>query len=332
MDIRNRKELSSFAARRLEHAPKSRTVAVIFAAVVIGLSLLSALVNYLLGLGIGQSGGLSNMGTRSVLSALQTMLPMVQSIIVLCMELGYMAAMLRVARGQYVSPNTLRLGFDRFWVLLRFTLLQAVIFSGMGFASVYFGVMLFLATPLSQPVTEILVPLVSQSSLLDPTVAIPDATYDTLMQAMTPAFLICAVIFLVAAVPVFYRLRMTNYVIIDKPGMGAITAMRFSRAMMRRNCLELLKLDLHLWWFYAATIAASVICYGDMILPMLGVELPFSADAGFFLFYGIYWALEFAIYYFLRNRVYVTYGLFYDSIRPKEKTAEGVVLGNIFQM
>ena len=331
MDIRNRKELTSFAAQRLEQAPQSKTIVAVFAAVAIGLSLLSALVTYLLGLGIDQSGGLSKIGTRAILSALQTMLPLVQSVIVLCLELGYLAAMLRVARGQFVSLRTLRLGFDRFWVLLRFTLLQLMILMGMGFASLYFGILLFLSTSLSEPVTELLAPLVGQSTLLDPTLAISEAMYDSLMQAMVPCFFICAIIFLVAAVPVVYRLRMTNYVIIDKPGMGAIAAMRTSRAMMRRNCLELLKLDLRLWWFYAATLAASVICYGDQILPMLGVELPISADAAFFLFYGIYWALEFAIFYFLRNRVYVSYALFYDAVRPKEETG-GVVLGNIFQM
>ena len=102
--------------------------------------------------------------------------------------------------------------------------------------------------------------------------------------------------------------------------------------MMRRNCLNLLKLDLHLWWFYLASMLASLVCYGDAILPMLGITLPFSDDFSFYLFYGLYWILQFAIFYFLRNGVEVSYALAYDSIRPREQAQGGVVLGNIFQM
>jgi hypothetical protein len=73
------------------------------------------------GTAVADAGGLGNIGTRSILSSLQTMLPLVQSVVILCLDVGFMAAMLRVARGQYVSQNTLRLGFDRFWVMLRYT-------------------------------------------------------------------------------------------------------------------------------------------------------------------------------------------------------------------
>ena len=42
--------------------------------------------------------------------------------------------------------------------------------------------------------------------------------------------------------------------------------------------------------------------------------------------------IQFAAYYFLRNRMEVTYALFYDGVKPEEKQETGVVLGNIFQM
>ena len=333
MNIQNRKELQSFAFSRLENREESKKIVAIYAAVVIGLSLLSSVLNYVLSLRIDQTGGLSNMGLRSMLSTLQTMLPMVQSLVVMCVELGYLAAMLRIARGQYTSVNAFRLGFDRFWVLLRYTIMQGFILMGIGFASMYFGIMVFMMTPLSDSVTELLMSLMTQTSLLDSTITIPDALYDQLMLELLPAFAICGIIFCVAGVPVLYRLRMTPYVIIDKPALGAMAAMRESKKMMRRNAMNLFKLDLHLWWFYLASLLASVVCYGDMILPMLGVELPFSSDVGFFLFYGLYWVLQFAIFYYLRNGVEVTYALAYDSIRPQEKPQDGgVVLGNIFQM
>ena len=65
---------------------------------------------------------------------------------------------------------------------------------------------------------------------------------------------------------------------------------------------------------------------------MLGITLPWSADVSYFLFFALYLAAQFAIYYFLRNPVDVTYALAYDAIKPEEKQDGGVVLGNIFQM
>lgn len=332
MDIRNRKQMKTFAAERLAHSAQAKKVAVIYAAVVIGLSLLSAAVDYVLDLRIDQTGGLSNMGTRSVLSAIQTMLPMVQSVITMCVELGFLSAMLRTARGQYTSPNAFRLGFDRFWVLLRYRILETMLFMGMSFGCIYLGVTIFLLTPLADPATELLAPVMAQSSLLNPDVTVSMELYDQLLHAMIPAFILIGILYLIVVVPFAYRLRMSSYVIIDRPALGAIRAMGESRKMTRGHCLDLLKLDVSLWWFFLAQIVASVVCYGDTILPMLGVNLPFSEEVSFFLFYALYWVLEFLIIYYLRCHAEVTYALAYDAVRPREEESQGVVLGNIFQM
>lgn len=332
MNIRNQKELCRFASQRLENAPLSGKITVIYAVVLIGLSVLSSLGSYVLGLAIDQSGGLSNMGTRTMLSALQTMLPLIQSAIAMCIDLGYIAAMLRIARGQYVSPQTLRLGFDRFWVLLRYTILETMLFTGMAIGSAYFGVILFLLSPLSSGVVQQLMPLVQDASILNGTIHIPDEIYASVMKGMIPAYLICGILFCVFGIPLYYRLRMSRYVLIDKPGLGALAAMQDSRKMMKHNALNLFKLDLHMWWYYLATIAASVLCYGDQLLLLAGIELPFHEDVNYFLFYGLYWAAQFAIFYYLLPKVAVSYALAYDAVCPKEEPAKGVVLGNIFQM
>ena len=102
--------------------------------------------------------------------------------------------------------------------------------------------------------------------------------------------------------------------------------------MMRGNRFALLKLDVSLWWYYLATGAATVICYGDMLLPMLGIELPVSERFAYFAFYVLYLMATFAILVFLRNRVEVAYALAYDAVKPVENRENGVILGNIFQM
>lgn len=332
MDIRNRKELKTFAAQRLEQARDEKRIVLIYGGLVLGLSVLVTLVNFLLGLQISQTGGLGNMGTRTMLSAMQTTLPILQSVVVLCIELGYIAAMLRIARGQYASPKNLRLGFDRFWPLLRLTLLKALIFLGIGIACVYAASILFLLTPLSKSAMEIMMPLVSQTSIMDSGLILDDATYYQLLSAMTPVLVIFCLVYCVAAAPIAYQYRMADYVLIDRPASGALTALRESRKMMRGNRLNLFRLDLELWWYYAAILGTVAVCYGDMLLPMLGITFPWSDTVSYFLFFLLSLGLQFAVYYFLRNRVEVIYALAYDAVKPEEKKDNGVVLGNIFNM
>ena len=92
------------------------------------------------------------------------------------------------------------------------------------------------------------------------------------------------------------------------------------------------KLDLSLWWYYLPVAAAMAVCYGDVLLPMLGVQLPLSETVASFGFYALYLLASFAVHYFLRNRAEVAYALAYDAVKPAESQESGVVLGNIFQM
>jgi len=332
MDIRNRQEITASASQRLASAPQEKRIILIYTGLVIGINLLSVVLGYVLGLQIDQSTGLRGLSTRRTLSTIQTMLPIIQSMLVMCLDLGYVSTMLRVARGQYASPNGLRLGFDRFWVLLRSQIILVLFYVGICFVSVYAASLIYMMTPLSAKTKELILPLMSQVSVLSPEVLMDDATYAQLLSTMTPIFVLFGILFLVMYIPVTYRFRMTKYIIIEKPGISAITALRSSRIMMRGNAVNLFKLDLRLWWYYLAMTVSTVICYGDQLLPALGVQLPISADVAYFLFYAAYWVLQAALYVFLRNRVEVSYALAYDAIRPEEKKPEGVVLGNIFQM
>lgn len=332
MDIRNRKELKTFAAQRLEQAQQEKRIVLIYAVLVLGASLLVTLVNYLLGLQISQAGGLGNMGTRSFLSAMQTVLPILKSVVVMCLQLGFTAAMLRIARGQYASPRTLRLGFDRFWPLLRLEILKGLIYFGICIACVYAATILYLLTPLSDSAMEILTPLVSQTSIMNSGIVLDDATYYQLLSAMTPMLVIFCLIYCAVIAPISYQYRMADYVLIDRPAIGALNALRESRKMMRGNRRNLFRLDLSLWWYYATIFGATMVCYGDMILPSLGITFPWSETVSYFLFFLLYLALQLAVYYFLCNRVSVTYALAYDAVKPTEKKNNGVILGNIFNM
>ena len=332
MNLRNLRQIRQFASDRLQQSASQKQIVVIYAGLALGLTALVTVLSHVLGLMMDNYGGLSNLGKKTMLSSLQSMLPMVQSLLTMCLDVGYLAAMLRIARGMYTSPQTLRLGFDRFWLLLRCSIFKGLILSAVVFASLYFGMMIYMMTPFSDAAVEIITPLMSQISMLNAEITIDDATYLQLVDSMTPAFVICGIVLLILGTPVLYNYRMAEYVIIDKPAVGAMAALRASKQMMRGNRLQMLKLDVSLWWYYLATLAATVVCYGDVLMPMLGVELPVSDTAAYFCFYGLYLAASFVVHYFLRNRVEVSYALAYDAVKPEEKQDSGVVLGNIFQM
>jgi len=332
MDIRNTRQLKTAAAERVANAPQEKRIVLIYGLILTALALLSTGLRFFLGLQIEDLGGLSNMASRSALSTLQSMLPLIQSMVTMCLTLGYTAAMLRIARGQYSSPNTLRLGFDRLWVLLRCAVIQGFIYAGLGIAAIYVASMLFVLSPFSAAFAEQAAPLLSQSTLLSPEMAIDEAAVAALIPSMIPMFLMAAMVACLLVVPVSFRFRMVNYILIDKPGIGAMAALRESRKMMRGNCLKLLKLDLSYWWYFLILLAASLIGNTDLYLPLVGIELPMNPDIAYFFFFILYLALQLAAYYFLRNRLEVTYALVYDSLKPEEPQTNGVVLGNIFQM
>ncbi len=332
MDIRNRTELKETAARRLADFPQHKRISAIYGGLVTGLSLLAVVMSYVLGLQIDQSGGLSNLGTRTILSTLQTMLNPLLSILLTCLELGFLSTMLRVSRSQYASPNGLRLGFDRFWVLMRTLIFQSLIFCGIGLACIYLATNIYLMTPFADPVMAILEEVMADATAGAPLV-MDTALYERLSSALTPLLVIISILYLAVATPLIYSYRMVNFLIIDKPGMGALAALQMSRYIMKYNRLDMLKLDLSLWPYYAGTLVAVLVSYGDSFLAMAGIQIPGDPLIPYFGFYIAYLVLQFAVFYFLRPKAEVTYALAYDRLRPEDpKQDGGVVLGNIFQM
>ena len=329
MDFR---EMKATAAQRLAGAQDEKKIALIFGGITVLASLLVTVVNYCLGVEISQTGGLRNFGLRSVLSAVQTVLPIVQLFGLLCLELGYTAAMLRISRGQYTSPQTLRAGIQRFWVMVRSLLFQSFLYLGVGLLSFYLAMQIYLITPLSNGFVEAAAPFLASTDMQTAILMADEATQLQLLASLAPMYVLMAVVFTGLAIPISYQYRMVNYVLLDKPGIGALTALRVSKAMMRYNRFKLFRLDLSFWWYHGLNLLAAVLCYGDGILALLGVTLPWSGEVSYFLFYGLYLAATLALVYFLRNRVDVTYALAYEALRPKEKETSGVVLGNIFNM
>ena len=331
MNIRERRAIHDSAAQALDRAPQAQQIALVYAAVCIGLSLLSTVVSLLLSDKIAGTGGLGNIGIRSVLSTGQSVLPLINYIITACLTLGYHIAILSFTRGYDASTRTLTQGFRYWGAILRTLLLQAFVYTGVFFAATYLSSFIFMATPYSKSFIAVMEPYLSSLTVLSDSLVLDEALLMTAMEALMPMMWILGAVCLVLMLPLFYRFRMVNFVLADDPQRGAFHAILKSRMLMRRNCFALFRLDLTLWWFYAAQLLITLVCYGDMLLPLVGVELPFSADFSYFLFYGLFLAAQFLAAYFFGNYIQVVYAQVYNALKPREKDT-GVVLGNIFQM
>lgn len=334
MTIPSARQLREDAGRQLSKAREPQKIVLVYTAILIGTSAVSTIAQYLLGSGISQAGGLRNLGLRSMLSTVSNILPIAQYIILLCLGLGFAAAALRIARGQFASPMTLKAGFERFWPLAKCTLLQGLILLGIGFGSFYLAMAIYMFSPFSEGFFTIITPLLADESILSTGIPVLDeATSLALMDQMWPMFIIFGILFLALAIPVTYRYRLVNYLIIDRPGIGAFVALRESNALMKGNKRRFFRLDLGFWWYYILLSLASVVCYGDLVLAMLGISLPMSSTVSYFLFYALFLAADFVIYWFFLNRVEVTYALAYDALIPKQSNSSGgMVLGNIFDL
>lgn len=331
MNIPSAKYLKKKADNRLASGREPRKVALYYGAILIASQLVVLVLNYVLDGQISKTGGLSNIGLRSMLSTVETVASVGQSIVSMCLNLGFIAAMLRIARRQYASPMTLKAGFERFGVLLRKNIFLGLLYCGAGIAAFYLAVGLFLFSPLSARFMGAVIPMMEQANY-DPQVLIANEEFVvSMLPAMVPMFILYGIFVIAAIALISYRYRMADYLLIEKPQLGALGAMRESQRMMRGNKIAMFKIDLSFWWYYLAMAAGIVVSYVDVVLNIFGITLPLPETAAFFLPYILNMAVDFAVIYFLACKAEVTYALAYDSLIPHEKN-DGVVLGNIFQM
>ena len=323
MNIRDRRAIIGSADQSLANAKGDpQKILLIYLSIITGLSLAVALVSMLLSNRIAGTGGLGNMGLRSVLTTAKSVLPLVQSVILLGLEMGYCTMALNVARGTQISNDTLFGGFRRFFPLLRAQILMGFVYFGLGLLAVYPGAYIFLMLPISEGFYEVFNPIMDSASQLTGTLTIDETSMTVLSEAMQPALWIMGALFMVLFIPTYYRYRMVTYRLIDQPRPGALRAMRESRAMMRRNRFALFRLDLKLWWFYALQGLTVALCYGDMLIPALGITLPWSENVSYFVFLSLSLLLQFAVYYLFMNRVSVIYATAYTTLIPQEQPKE----------
>ena len=332
MNIPSAKYLKTKAANRLASGKDPQRVVLVYSSIVALSALAVNLIQYFLQGQISQTGGLQNIGTRSMLSTFSSSLSVIQTLVLMCLGLGYTAAILRLVRRQYASEKTLKAGFERFWVLLRARLLMMLIYGGIAFALSYLAMVIYMLTPLSSQLTTLVLPIVSSGSFSPEALLNDEVLLFSVYQAIMPMLIIYCLLLIPAIWAISYRFRLVDYLLIDQPQLGAMAAMRTSNQKMKGNVKQLFKLDFSFWWYYLLRALSMSLVYLDLVLAIVGIELPLSSLAQFVLVIVLYLGSDFALNYFFLNRVEATYALFYDLLNPQQPPQEGAILGNIFQI
>ena len=331
MDVKNTRAIRTAAQEALAVHTNPKRIALVYVGLSAALSLAVTVICYVLGLKIDQMTGLSNMGNRAIFSTVKSVLPIAQLVFLMGWELGYHACTLRFARRRYVDLSDLKAGFPKFGAILRTTLLMGVVYVALSFITMYAASFIFMSLPISNAFYEVMAPLLDSATVLNNGIVLDEATAMAAAATMWPAFVIFAVLFIAAAIPVSYTFRMVPYCLVDNSQRSAMAILKESRTMMRGNRMNLFKLDLSFWWFFLLESLLTVLCYLDLILPLCGIVLPFPSTVTYYGFYIFSLAGRVALSWAYLNRVFVSRACFYDAIRPQTPN-QGVTLGNIFDL
>lgn len=322
MDTKSLVKEAKQAVSAASYSPKKLTA--LHTGISAAASLLVALLTYLLSTSFGDATGLDGIGTHAVLETAQSLLELALSILAPFWALGFVAAALNLARRQQATPQMLLGGFRRWAPALRMLLLEGVIYFAIAFAAVQLGSFLYMMTPFAAPLNQLLAQLADAgtadtAALTQLLLELDHRELMGIFWSMIPFMVLPA---LVVIIPVSYRLRLAQFILMDQPQVGALFAIVLSFRLMKNNCVKLLRLDLRFWWFYALEVLVQILCYGDLLLPLVGVELGMSGVLASFLFYALALVGQTGLYVWQKPQVFTSYALFYDGLLPKEQPAE----------
>lgn len=304
MDIR---QLKIQAAERVAASRfDAKKLALLFTGVLVALSFLMTLVNFLLSKQIEGTGGLGGIGTRTILTAAQMLVLVFGTLVTPFWNLGYTRAALDTVRRGDAEPRTLLEGFRLFLPALRLFLLQAALISAAFFVAMQAGTILYMLTPLSEAAIGVIESLLAggEAALADP------AAIDQLMQVFWPMYLLIGIALLVTILPIIYRLRLVEFSLVDGEE-KALKNLAMSNFRMHGKCFWMFRLDLSFWWYFLLQGLAAALAYGDLLIN--------SGDAAYWIFYLLSAGAQLVIGWAFLPKVQATYALAYEEITNDEE-------------
>ena len=309
-------EIKSKTAQRLNAAGyPPRQLALIHAGIALLGSLVLTIISYFLNRQVASTGGLSGIGMRSVLQSAQSVLSLALTVAMPFWEFGFVMAAMKYARQQAVGISDLTKGFGKIGPILRLIFFQILLYTILLTLALQVASTVVLFTPLGSGMVELIESLAENEAFMQ-TGVIPEEMLLPLLQAAVPVYIFGGILFALVAIPLSYRLRLASYMVLDGQK-RVLAAFLLSNRIMKHNCLDFFKLDVSFWWYWALQVLCSLLAFGDVLLPMMGVQLPISADTALLLCYGLQLAASLAIAWLWRAPVETAYALAYDTLTAK---------------
>lgn len=256
MVIQNYKDIKSRAKKTLSYTPWDvKKLALVFALVSwCAVPLLSG-VDALL-LKVAESGqGLSGLGLNSMASTISTLINWAWVIFNMFWAPGILYCGLMLLREQDPWPKGLFRGFKKWGSFVKLTVLLFAF---------YFALIMVIS-----PVVSI-ISLPFMGDYLDILAAMPETEadmiaymetipMDQLVKSMLPMLILTFIIMLAIMIPLSYRFRMVQLILLDEDHLGVREAIRFSFALTKGSCKQLFLMDLSFWWYYLLQFAVSML-------------------------------------------------------------------------
>ncbi len=315
MDYRKWKETASQVLRQPDKTYKK--MAMIHIAVILGASLG---VNLLLEL-IGLLGGSGSMEKQAAIETAQTILPMVISIAQLYWAVGLQQAAMERLIDHPVGFVDLTAGFGRWKPITSSTIFIGLLYMGRVFIATFLAEFILGVTPYAKTLEA-----AAKQQLENPELDIFAILGEQGWEILGVYMAVILVLTVVLIMPLYYRYRMVNYILLQQPQVGGMQAMFFSKVMTFGYRKELFKLDLSFWWYYLANTLAAAFAVGDLVLLLCGIKLPLPALAVQWIFMLLSALLQFAAFMWGRPKMELAFAQAYRELSAPRETPNANVV------
>ena len=317
MEKLNGKKIIARARERLQGV-NTQPLVLLHTGVTVGAAFVIMLLQYLLAEGIGNTGGLSGMGMRSVLETAQLVLQWANTLLLPFWSLGFLHVALLWAREAQADKRDLLAGFHRVGPYLGLMLNRAILTILVLVVSINISSVIYMMTPAADRILELAENFGDTDQMYDYLYSLDMDQIMVLLRSMIPMMVIGCVLASVLLIPLLYRFRMGEYVILDQKGIRGIGAMILSAALLRRRRWQLFKLDLCFWWYYGLKILCAV-------LMDFGPLLPIEGDFAYIVTYALYLVALFGIEVCFRPRVETAYACAYEQLKEMNPIEQKIV-------
>lgn len=286
----------------------ARPIVARYTAVYLAVGLVVALTALVCDLLIAHTGGLGDMGKRTLISTAEMLITLAAQAFLPLWTVGITCCALGFARQAPVENSYLLGGLHRWAVLLRLYLCQTTVYLAVSYVLLMVIMPVYLLTPWGTALLE------TMTGFLYTATEITPQMQEAIVSAMGPLYVVWIPIVMALSVFLSYQFRLALYRVLDADRPGAIRAMWESCRLIHRHRWQLVKLDLSWWWYYLLTALLSCILYVPELLTLLEVSLPMDSNVLYLVCYLVYAVALGLLYLTSLAKVETSYALFYDRL------------------